>query len=727
MGLLSSIGLGEGFRIGAWIARMLPWRKLREVQVFPKTRYKDRLKRKLIAMPFLFRDMQLSARDDYVVLDVLTAADGELRSTQRKAYSDQRGPIAKFEAHRKAFLFADGGYGKTTLFRNLALEALACKPWHRFLGVYGLLPVYVPLKVVQTSEDFAIMDAIQSSDPYFSGPQGLRRLKRLGAKGKLIFLFDGYDEMPYTGGFDHVKRELEALFEKDSTVEKNALGYSSIYERSPKYGQVYRAIRASRIYLASRREFFEYNPVFAPSDVQTWLVRGLDDRRITLVEKIFSKYRSKTVSSSGKVLNAELFLQQLSRADREIVDLSRSPLFLTVMCYIYVTQGASEKSEVFSSGAIELVRICIGLLLKELDEYKSREFDSATRLAISNRRSAYPEEKLAFLEFFAKSLYEDNLSYFGEEYLTEVARNYFRLESQSSSSGEILRGLNFDDATVNIVIQIILSGLFVLVEIRGGEKFLDFPHRKFREVLAIDYFLRNPASSVVINTLIGKKYSELALLFVERSSFGKLIVNELIDRISSNQAESHHPGLFVDLLDRISSAEAESSVRDLLNKLGPGNIFAVPDGAFSYLRRTRDNCGYISKSLIDSFSHGNVIEIKVWLAAASKVGCRECEDALISYRFDKSQHQIISLVIDSGFISFSVGRDLIGKFISISSSILQVDQCVRQVYRAYVVGRNESERSDFVAWARDGAKKAESNYEKSVLVGVADLAEREKP
>lgn len=725
MGLLSSIGLGEGVRWGAWIASKLPWRKIKSIPFFPRSRYKARLRRKLVEMPFLFRDMQLSARDDYVALDVLTASDGELRSPQRKTYSDHRGPIAKFEAYRKAFLFADGGYGKTTLFRNLALEALARRPWQKFLGVRGLLPVYVPLKVVQTAVDFAVMDAIQSSDPYFSGPRGLSRLRRLGSKGKLIFLLDGYDEMPYTGGFDHVKRELEALFEKNSMAELTALGYASVFERSAEYGPVYRALRDSRIYLASRREFFEYNPVIAPADVQTWLVRGLDDRRITLVEKIFSKYRAKTVSSSGKALNSELFLQQLSRADREIVDLSRSPLFLTVMCYIYVTQGASDKSEVFSSGAGELVRICIGLLLQDLDEYKSREFDNATRIAISNRRSAYPAEKLAFLEFFAKSLYEDDLSYFGEDYVTDVARDYFKKESRSMSAEEILRGLDLNDATVNIVRQIILSGLFVLVEMRGESKYLDFPHRKFREVLAIDYFLREPTSAAVVSTLIGRKYSELALLFVEQSASGRLIVSELINRISSRQAESHHSGLLVDMLGRLPADEAESAVRDLLGRLRSGPWFPVPDGVWLYLKRTTENCAYISMGLVDSLKRSDPSETRMWITAASRIGCLECEAILLAHAFQQSQLQQMSIVVDSGLISFRTGLEFIQRFIVLSSQSVPFEQCARQLYRAYVVGRPEAERSAFFAWARDHSDVSENDYTMLVCKSIGEIAERE--
>ncbi|MBS0215554.1 MAG: hypothetical protein JSR50_07320 [Proteobacteria bacterium] len=719
----SGIGFGLAVRIGTWAASKFPWKKFKESSFFPRSGYKARLRQKLIEMPFLFRDMQLSARDDYVALDVLSITSDGLRA-QKDTFADHRGPIAKFEAYRKAFLFADGGYGKTTLFRNIALEVLARRPWQEFLGARGLLPIYVPLKVVQTAADFAIIEAIQASDPYFSGARGLSRIKRLGSKGKLIIFFDGYDEMPYTGGFDHVKRELETLFEKNSMSGALSFGYASVFAESV-YWPIYKAIRESRIYLASRREFFEYNPIYGVPEVQTWYVRGLDDRRITLVEKIFSKYRGKTISSSGKKLNAELFLQQLSRASTEIGELSQSPLFLTVMCYIYVTEGASDNSPVFSSGASELVRICIRLLLQDLDEYKSRDFDEATRQAISNRRSAYPDEKLDFLRFFAKKLYEDDQSYFGEAYIIDVAREFFSKECQSGNCEEILRGLNSNDATINIIRQVILSGIFVLVEMRGESRYLDFPHRIFREVLAIDYFLRRPITSFAINTLLGKKYSELALLFVEQSGEAHVIVKELVERISSGAIDGHHVGLFEDVLARLPSKEAEAAVMDLLERLRRGGGFIVPDGAWQYLKRNAENCAYVSQGLSSCLRRRDTIETRMWLVAASRIGCRECEEIILNHTFEAVDQEIMSLVLEGGGISVQTGDRFILDYAEISAQAVSVEQTAKQLYKLFYVGRRDEDRQIFMHWANKHASHQTFAYARSVCDEVLKILKSE--
>jgi hypothetical protein len=52
---------------------------------------------------------------------------------------------------------------------------------------------------------------------------------------------------------------------------------------------------------------------------------------------------------------------------------------------------------------------------------------------------------------------------------------------------DILRNLEASDAR-SFVRQLILQGVFVLVDRNAKQEFFDFPHRRFREVLAVEYF-----------------------------------------------------------------------------------------------------------------------------------------------------------------------------------------------------------------------------------------------
>ena len=583
-----------------------------------RTQYKKRLVEKLKEMPFLFKDMNLSALDDYVALDVLTISKGNAARTV-SALPDFSGPLPKFKAHPRALIFGDGGYGKTTLFRNLALRALEKKPWEKMFGKRGILPLYLPLKVVKTSSDFPIIDAIQALDPYFAGAKGLRRLLKLGNSGRLVLLLDGYDEMPYTGGFDHAKREIEfILANRFSHRNRNQSSADNAFNTS-KFASTYYALRQARIYLASRFEFYEYSPIVASPDVQEWVVKGLEDRRIQLVERIFSRYRAKSPSSSGNDLNAELFLQELARTgDKSVNDLSRSPLFLTVMCYIYAKNFASGGSNVFSLGASQLSKTCVRLLLEDLDKYKSRDASQSDRQAIMNRRAAYPEEKYLFLCYFAVKLYECERSFFDETFVIDQAKTFFSFEFDGSSTSEIVRGLDSDDAASNIVKQIIFSGIFVLVDKRDGVRYLDFPHRKFREALAVDYFSDTTRIDRLIAAISKKPYAELVLAFVEQSGQRQPVIDRLI-KLVAEAAAPHVAVLFVDVLKRLSPDEAERAVMKLLDASEERPTLQLPNGVLAYLPSGSMHWRYCREKLTNSIVGRGGLLVHRWALVSSKV------------------------------------------------------------------------------------------------------------
>jgi len=586
--------------------------------VLARTQYRKRLVEKLKEMPFLFKDMNLSARDDYVALDVLTISKGNaVRNTS--ALPDFSGPLPKFKAHPRALIFGDGGYGKTTLFRNLALRALEKKPWEKMFGKRGVLPVYLPLKVVKTSSDFPIIEAIQSLDPYFMGARGLRRLMRLGNSGRLVLLLDGYDEMPYTGGFDHAKREIEfILANRFSHRNRNQSAAENAFNTS-QFASTYYALRQSRVYLASRFEFYEYSPIVASPDVQEWVVKGLEDRRIQLVERIFSRYRLKSQASSGSDLNAELFLQELARTgDKSVNDLSKSPLFLTVMCYVYAKNFGSGGPNVFSLGASELSKTCVRLLLEDLDKYKSRDASQSDRKAILNRRAAYPEEKYSFLSYFAVKLYECERSFFDEAFVIERAKTFFSLEFEGSSTSEIIRGLSSDEATSNIVMQIIFSGIFVLVDKRDGIRYLDFPHRKFREALAVDYFSDIDRIERLVASVSKKPYAELVLAFIEQSNRRQPVVDRLVELVAE-AATPHVAVLFVDVLKRLSSDEAERAVMKLLDASDGKSTLQLPVGVLSYLPKGSSHWRYFREKLTSSISGRTGLLAHRWALVSAKV------------------------------------------------------------------------------------------------------------
>lgn len=525
---------------------------------FPLRAYKNRLLARMAEMPFLYKDMKLSAKDDYVEPQMATAVDDLQRSKGNPAL-DCRIPLSRFHESRRAIVFGEGGFGKTTLFRHIIIRSLQQTRAKKILDGKRLVPVFVALKTVRSSSDFPLIDSICASDPYFEGERGLKRLLRLAKRKRLLLFLDGYDELPHAGGMEHIRRELETIFGK--YIESRPTFFEA-----EKHGDLYRAIQGCRVYLSSRREFFFYSPFSFGVDVQKWIVKGLDDRRIELVEKIFDNYKQGGVSSTGVDLDPELFMQQLKRAgDDGLRDFSKSPLFLTVMCFVYVSDmRRSGVSSVFDYGARQIIKECIRLLVSELDVAKASGLTGAQKLAVINRRSSYPEEKMDFLGFFSVRLYESGMGVFERGFINSVAGEYFRSVSSSDSKDEISRGLMVSDATVNVVEQIVLSGIFVLVDRGSGVDYFDFPHRRFREVLAVSYFDDPRGAQSLKRSLLDPSYGELLLVYIEQSQYRGVLLQGMMEAVKNGVSSARVGALLVSALGRLPEEEARRNVADFL-------------------------------------------------------------------------------------------------------------------------------------------------------------------
>lgn len=523
---------------------------LKNIEFRPLKKYSKRLEQRIAEMPFLYRGMSLSSKDDYIEPLVGTATD-ELIRVKGNPSLNYRTPFLRFKEGRKAIIFGEGGYGKTTLFRHLSLRSLEGGRAENFWNVESLVPVFVQLKTVKSSSEYPVLDAIRSSDVYFSGDKGENRLRRLAKKRRLMIFLDGYDEMPYVGSdLPHFRRELETLLGEYNPRNPS---FFEVNER----GSLYRDLQACRVYLSTRREFFFHSPVETGSSTQKWVLKGIGDRRIELVDKVFSHH---TEGWQGPELDSELFLQRLSMSgDSELVGLSTSPLFLTVMCFVYAsdlkTQG---ETRIFGNGAFSLINRCMDLLLHDLDEGKTQGLGASKRLAYMNRRAAFVQEKNEFLAYFSSRLYEEGVGAFRKSFIVECACKYFSSFSNSENRSAILTGLGLGDPAASIVDQIIFSGVFVVVDKVAGDHIYDFPHRSFREALAISWFDDPNRIRLLLAKFLNVSYAELILAFVSNSSRSDSIVAGLVDFVRKNPGEECFEAsiLLSQCLSRISVADA---------------------------------------------------------------------------------------------------------------------------------------------------------------------------
>lgn len=444
-------------------------------------RYNSDLKQLLNEMPFIFMDISLTVLQDYVDTDYEQIDLGTL-DAQRIQH---RLPLDEaIRSHRRVLILGEAGMGKTTFERHAILALLERPGKVDFIEPReSCIPIFVPLKAVDNSQPNPITRYITTTFPLFSGDYGRQRFTNLAKTNRLLLCLDGYDEISFASGSrNHVRDELNRIL---------AVPEYRAHER-----QV--LLAGCRIWVSSRKEFFRDNPIhgfLSTSRVLAIQFKGVGNNRIQLIVNIFNKY-AKHSAIAARSLDPEYFIGQIdSSVDDELAALSRNPLFLTVMCYIYAKQviAANGHEVTWHDSVSTLIGACINLLILDLDDNKARDLPPVRRAALLRRRNAYVEEKRLFLQYFAAQLITREVPLFTLETLKSEVAYFFSEECKTSNSSAILAELRRDvEGNPHFALQLIYCGVFVVSAIKPKEVLYDFPHRRFREVLAAAY-INTPA------------------------------------------------------------------------------------------------------------------------------------------------------------------------------------------------------------------------------------------
>jgi hypothetical protein len=317
-------------------------------------------------------------------------------------------------------------------------------------------------------------------------------------------------------------------------------------------------------------------------------IEGIADNRQTLIKTIFEKHRSEAKSFED-ILDAEYFLYEIDESSEHgLKDLSYNPLFLTIMCFIYAKTALKEESyEVkWASSFNDLITTCIDLLLRELDEAKISELPNARKAALRQRRGEFIPEKVAFLHFFSFTLFEEDRRLFNAEYLKSQITFFFREMSDSPNCDRIIRSLHDDLLDrPHIAAQLLNTGIFVLVDKVRKDALYDFPHQRFREVLASEYLLEHGYEYLIDNIENGR-LSELLYVFFNRSTVQDHILKVVFQKLRNNPKSEFLSVLLLNCLRKkpIKYNPTHAIREFLLECLNTNSFFSLRSEVLDYFK-----------------------------------------------------------------------------------------------------------------------------------------------
>ncbi len=515
--------------------------KKQRISFFPKRRYFNSLKTLINKMPFIYKDIHLKTLDHYVDvgikrLDLKTLLDVDINKKQLGLSIND-----KVKAYDRAILLGNAGIGKTTFFRHTILEILAGKNVNYLGNTVGMIPIYISLKTVENIDKSPILNYIFNEIPFFSHQKGKKRFINYARERVLFLVLDGYDEIGFIGkgNTNYIRKELKFLM-------SYSLNEIDSYDIEEDYLEIYKFLFDNKVWLSSRKEFYHRNDLELNEHkdgnrggeyLAAIGVLGLGNNRAKLIKKKFSIYKSKNEKFIN-LLDHECFLERIDKTyDNELIEFSNNPLFLTILIYLYVKQ-VEEKNTIdvsISSNLSEIVNKCLELLLIDLDVNKVLNINGeAKKLAFIQRKSDFKEEKREFLNFFAGRLYEEKKNVFSDKFFFEEIESFFKKQSESEHRFTISQGIESKSLS-NIGYQLIFSGIFVTASYSQNEPNYDFPHRRFRELLAASYFKKHNNINNLLDIIEDESLSELIVVTYNETEHHELIFKELLSKMTSTE------------------------------------------------------------------------------------------------------------------------------------------------------------------------------------------------
>lgn len=542
--------------------------KLR-IYSFAKRSYFKELEKSIKKMPFIYRNLDIEySIENFVDIEIRTldTRNLETSASKRNTFIASKLNFARLNENVKLIIVGNAGIGKSTLLSYITYCIIKKKKISGYdFNKKGLVPIFIPLKAVQNIKRSPIVDYILENVPLFNKHNGDRLLVKLISQRKVFLILDGYDEISFSAKENYIKDEIALLLNDGTLLDDENI--------NDKYKRIYEEFHRAKVWVSSREEFYRSNEIVAIQDktdtviVPLVEVSGLGQNRPLYVDFVFKSLKKKNAILKEK-LDYEVFVSSIDRTyDEELIGLSKIPLFLNILIYLYETKTQQTDSiiEKWEKHVPELLREFINLMLQDLDMDKIKDLTPAERHAFRDRRNSYKEEKKEFISFFAMSLYMSGKSTFDSDYLIEKVKYFFSKLSNSENAPTILNEIDFPSSSnPNLAFQLLYSGLFKIVDVQKKIKYYDFPHRRFKEILSLLALQNNEMFLHVGENLLEPGLSELilfahttdrelskkiiSLLYSSINEGNYKIINTLLLNCFNKKFNSEINQLFLDLI-----------------------------------------------------------------------------------------------------------------------------------------------------------------------------------
>lgn len=605
---------------------------------FPGTEraHRQEVREQLNTMPFIYSDLEGTLESDFVnmayrfrealMIEISQEPypynwlpDVEAMETRnREAARDRDQANAHLHQTHRALFLGNAGIGKTTFLSRITLSLTDKEDTEIrrtfFAKELSVVPVFVPLKVLENSDPHPIFSYIFTHYRFFNGPKGMRVFQKLAAERRLLIVLDGYDEVYTSGGAENrVIRDIEALFD--------ARPDNLLHSRSNEdMIQLYHLMRRNDVWLSSRRDYYLANRLQCEKR-ESWRLFGdpaitcIDlfgvTSRIDLVRKIFDKHRAASQEAKD-LLSEDAFFAYVDRTfDEEMVRLSYNPLFLTMMCYVYVKHLDSNGNVAHGElGTVrKIILQCVQLLLTDLDKYKVSKLQPRVKRSLEEKRGLYPAQKRAFLGYFAAQVEADTQRgrrAFTKSEIVEEARRYFLRHANRRAAQDILRGLDRDNAS-SIVNQLIKQELFVRMSARDATLY-DFPHRRFREVLASTYLDTPKRIRRILENVHNPDQRELFLvLFAVTEKQADWLLEAILHRAEQPQSERYFVTLAAACIQARGSGYDPSAILQtwLKHVISSNRLQTVPTALLPHVSVSEAFCSWLTTELTHALNTGD--------------------------------------------------------------------------------------------------------------------------